>query len=396
MDNNIAKLAGSWPIHPRPFSLFSPIVMDFLQQLESKIRKSTLLSADTSYAALGFWLRRKHLESFQALTANYQYRFGRGAIFHITPTNIPIMFAYSFIISLLSGNSNIVRISPLIVEKVRPLWNAISQLLECNEFRDLEESNAIISYEKNSSTTDQLSAACDGRIIWGGNDSIREIRKSPLPPQAIELVFADRYSLAVFDGEALRDCTDDELALWAHHFYNDTYDLDQNACSSPKIIFWLAPPKTDISGVQKRWWQLVAENAAAYDLAPIKVSRKYTQLWQFSMTCPVLQKIEHFNNLLYVYTLSSLPSDITTLSGIFGQFFQYTITDLMDLMPLLSKKVQTISVLGMDKDKLRRKMVTCNVMGGDRIVSVGQAMNMDIVWDGFNMLEGLSRIISQE
>lgn len=393
MSNSITKLAGSWPIHPRPLPLFSPSAMDFLHQLETEIKENTVLSADTSYAALGFWLRRKHLESLQARTANYQYRLGRGAIFHVTPTNIPVMFAYSFIIALLAGNSNIVRISPRIVEKTHLLWDTIRRFLEYDKFRDLKESNAIISYEKDSSINDQLSAACDGRIIWGGNDSIREVRQSPLPPQAIELVFADRYSLAVFDSATLRNATDDELALWAHHFYNDTYAMDQNACSSPKIIFWLAPKETDISSVQKRWWQIAARQAAVYDLAPIKVSRKYTQLWQFSMTCPALQTIERFHNLLYVYTLSDLPPDITVLSGTFGQFFQYTITDLMDLMPLLSKKVQTISLLGIDKDRLRRQMVAGNVLGGDRIVSVGQAMNMDIVWDGYHMLESLSRII---
>lgn len=393
MPNSITKLAGSWPIHPRPLPLFSPIVMDFLRQLETEIKQNTALSADTSYAALGFWLRRKHLESLQVRTANCQHRLGRGAIFHVTPTNIPVMFAYSFIIALLAGNSNIVRISPRIVEKTHLLWDAIRRFLEYDKFRDLKESNAIISYEKDSSINDQLSAACDGRIIWGGNDSIREVRQSPLPPQAIELVFADRYSLAVFDSATLRNATDDELALWAHHFYNDTYAMDQNACSSPKIIFWLAPKETDISSVQKRWWQIAAKQAAVYDLAPIKVSRKYTQLWQFSMTCPALQTIERFHNLLYVYTLSDLPPDITVLSGTFGQFFQYTITDLTDLMPLLSKKVQTISLLGIDKDRLCRQMVACNVLGGDRIVSVGQAMNMDIVWDGYHMLESLSRII---
>lgn len=393
MSNSIIKLAGSWPVQPRPLPLFSPIVMDFLHQLETEIKQNTALSADTAYAALGFWLRQKHLASFQSLTANYQYRLGRGAMFHVTPTNIPVMFAYSFIISLLAGNSNIVRISPRIVEKTHLLWDAIRRLLEYDKFRDLQKSNAIISYEKDSSINDQLSAACDGRIIWGGNASIREVRQSPLPPQAIELVFADRYSLAVFDSATLRNGTDDELALWAHHFYNDTYDMDQNACSSPKIIFWLAPKDTDISSVQKRWWQIAARQAAVYDLAPIKVSRKYTQLWQFSMACPALQTIERFHNLLYIYTLSALPADITTLAGSFGQFFQYTITDLMDLMPLLSKKVQTISVLGIDKDRLRRQLVACNALGGDRIVSVGQAMNMDIVWDGYHMLESLSRII---
>lgn len=393
MSSSIIKLAGSWPIYPRPLPLFSPIVMDFLHQLATAIKQDPRLSADTAYAALAFWLRPKQLDAFRARTAGYQHRLGRGTMFHITPTNIPVLFAYSFIISLLAGNSNIVRLSPRIVEKTQPLWDIIHQLLAQPAFCDLRESNALISYEKDPAITASLSAACDGRMIWGGDASIREIRQAPLPPQAIELVFADRYSLAVFDSETLRQSTEDELALWAHHFYNDTYDMDQNACSSPKIIFWLAPEGADIRGIQQRWWQLVARQAARYDLAPVKVSRKYTQLWQFSMTCPALQTIDRFENLLYVYTLSSLPPDITTLAGTFGQFFQYTITDLRKLLPLLSKKVQTISVLGIDEASLRRQLIAGSALGGDRIVSVGQAMKLDIVWDGYHLLESLSRII---
>lgn len=393
MSSSITKLAGSWPIHPRPLPLFAPMVMDFLHQLATAIKQNKRLSADTAYAALGFWLRPKQLEAFRIRTAGYQHRLGRGTMFHITPTNIPVLFAYSFIISLLAGNSNIVRLSPRILEKTQPLWDIIHQLLAHPSFRDLQESNALISYEKDSTITASLSAACDGRIIWGGDASIREVRQSPLPPQAIELVFADRYSLAIFDSETLRQSPEDELALWAHHFYNDTYDMDQNACSSPKMVVWLAPAGADIRGIQQRWWQLVARQAARYDLAPLKVSRKYTQLWQFSMTCPALQTIDRFHNLLYVYTLSDLPPDITTLAGTFGQFFQYTIADLPELLPLLSKKVQTISVLGIDESSLRRQLVAGSALGGDRVVSVGQAMQLDIVWDGHHLLESLSRII---
>lgn len=32
-------------------------------------------------------------------------------------------------------------------------------------------------------------------------------------------------------------------------------------------------------------------------------------------------------------------------------------------------------------------------MGVDRVVPVGQAMDMSILWDGMNMIESLSRII---
>ena len=32
-------------------------------------------------------------------------------------------------------------------------------------------------------------------------------------------------------------------------------------------------------------------------------------------------------------------------------------------------------------------------MGVDRVVPVGQALDMSVLWDGYNMLEALSRVI---
>jgi hypothetical protein len=111
------------------------------------------------------------------------------------------------------------------------------------------------------------------------------------------------------------------------------------------------------------------------------------------MTYPEIDYINQWNNLLYVYTLSTLPADITKLSGTFGQFFQFTLPSMLDCLPLFSKKIQTISTLGIDAPTLRTYMIQSGVLGGDRIVSIGEAMNMHIQWDGINILEYLSRLI---
>ena len=42
--------------------------------------------------------------------AHLDNKLGVGLIFHITPSNIPTNFAYSFIFGLLTGNSNIVKV----------------------------------------------------------------------------------------------------------------------------------------------------------------------------------------------------------------------------------------------------------------------------------------------
>lgn len=393
MDNNMQILAGIMPKYAHPLPLFSPIVLDFLYALNHEIRQIPELYTNKDIAAFSFWLRRKHIYSFQKLTPTYPQRLGRGIIFHVPPTNIPIMFAYSLIISLLSGNNNIVRISPRITASMSPLIALIRTLWDKEEFQILKNSNTLITYKRSPSITNYLSSMCDGRIIWGGNNTINEIRKSPLSPQALDLAFADRYSLALFDAKTIQHCSDEELKKWAHYFYNDTYDMDQNACSSPKLILWIAPSGQNIQQIQTRWWNEVYHAAIDYELSPIKVSRKYTDLWTYSMTYPEIDYINQWNNLLYVYTLSTLPADITKLSGTFGQFFQFTLPSILDSIPLFSKKIQTISTFGIDAHTLRTHMINSGTTGGDRIVSIGEAMNMHIQWDGINILEYLSRLI---
>lgn len=39
------------------------------------------------------------------------------------------------------------------------------------------------------------------RVIWGGDATIKEIRRAALLPRATEITFADRYSLAVIDAD---------------------------------------------------------------------------------------------------------------------------------------------------------------------------------------------------
>ena len=202
---------------------------------------------------------------------------------------MPAIFAYSLCISLLAGNGNIVRISPRLAPAAAPVCDVIHRIWQDDKFAALRRQNAIVTYGRDDELTSRFSRQCDGRIVWGGDKSIAEIRTFPLPPQGVELVFADRYSFAVFDCSCIQNGTDDELRAWAHRFYNDTYEADQNACSSPRFVFWLDERESSFEAAQRRWWDAVAAEAKAYDLPPIKTSGKYTDAWEFAMTQPHLQ-----------------------------------------------------------------------------------------------------------
>ncbi len=390
MDTSMQLLAGAWPVQTRRLPPFSPLALAFLEAL----RQELLKSRDETQTALAFWLRPKHIAAFQQTLPDWETRLGRGLIFHIAPANIPGLFAYSFALSLLAGNSNIIRLSPRTLDTGLPICQRLRNVLARPEFSLLNESTAFITYERNKELTDDLSAQCQGRIIWGGDGTIAAIRESPLPVRAVELAFADRFSIAILAASTLEHASDEEIALYAHHFYNDTYSMDQKACSSPTLILWLPPePGHSLEAVQRRWWQTVAATAKAYELAPIKVSQKYTRLWQTAVNQPGLAHIDRYTNILYVYTLSALPADVSTLTGGFGQFFQYNLTELASCLPYVNEKLQTISTIGIDAAKLRRLIISHGCPGGDRIVPLGQALDLRPIWDGINVLATLSRLI---
>lgn len=97
-----------------------------------------------------------------------------------------------------------------------------------------------------------MSSLCDVRVIWGGDATIKEIRRAALLPRATEITFADRYSLAVIDADYYLEYGEYERV--AQDFYNDTYLSDQNACTSPRVIIWYGNNKEKAK--EKFWDEL--------------------------------------------------------------------------------------------------------------------------------------------
>jgi hypothetical protein len=74
-----------------------------------------------------------------------------------------------------------------------------------------------------------------------------------------------------------------------------------------------------------------------------------------------------------------------------GFFFECFINDLTDLALLVSRKDQTLTYFGFDKKELNEFVIKVNGAGIDRIVPVGQALNFAPVWDGYSLLNELSK-----
>ena len=64
----------------------------------------------------------------------------------------------------------------------------------------------------------------------------------------------------------------------------------------------------------------------------------------------------------------------------------------MDIKVLCdNKQCQTIAYLGKKEDLI--SLITSGIKGVDRVVPLGKTMDFDMIWDGYNLFESLTRII---
>lgn len=394
MRDKVTLLAGVPEPRNEPWTPFSQEAIDFLSALAEEIRASDARRVE-EVAAFGFWCRQAHLESLRRRHAYPLPRLGRGLLFHVAPSNVPTMFAYTLAIGILAGNANTVRVSSRHLGPEERLCALIAQIMERPEFRSVRERTSIVSYERDDEITAEYLARCDGRVIWGGDATVASIRAIPMPAHAVEICFPDRRSLALLSQAVLSGLGEEELAALARRFYNDTYLMDQNACSSPQLVVWLTDGGT--KEVRARWWNAVAREARArYVMGPYQAARKYERLCTATMTLtkPRVTTVERYGgNYLYVAELSALPERISDFQGGFGLFFQGEAAGLEGLLPMLAPQVQTLSCAGVDCGDAAAFLARHHARGVDRVVPMGQALEMDTIWDGKDLVAELSRII---
>ena len=76
-----------------------------------------------------------------------------------------------------------------------------------------------------------------------------------------------------------------------------------------------------------------------------------------------------------------------------GYFFEYITKDLSTITPIFSKSCQTIGYLGEDPNKIKSFVLESGCKGVDRIVKLGTTMDISLNWDGYDMIEAMSRIV---
>lgn len=364
---------------------FDDLVLDFLQALSEQLLRDTARYPDV--ATFAFWCRRAALEKEKAAYGNRGIRLGRGVIFHSTPSNVPVNFAFSFVAGLLAGNANIIRLPAKAFPQVECICKVIAALLR-DTFREFVPYVCMVRYAGSPLLNDWFSAHCDVRIVWGGDDTVTRIRRSPLPPRSTEIPFADRVSFLVIQADAYLK-TPDKRAL-ALHFYNDTFLSDQNACTSPFLVVWLGNQKAQARNI---FWHEAREAAALYALTPVQTVGKLDSLCMVAAQRHACLEPEQ-DWLITRVLVDELDAGLLDLKYHSGFFFEYEAERLEAILPLCTRRCQTITYWGLDKTELENFVTRCRPAGVDRIVPMGHSMDFSLVWDGIDLIDALSRAVT--
>jgi hypothetical protein len=362
-------------------------LIDSVAQFADFLLRNPMNRDTPEIIALAFWFRGSHLQ--QLAVDAQQYGVARGGrVFHIAPANVDTVFMYSLLLSVLAGNQNIVRLSS---RSGSVAWRLLEQLKQFNtNTKDacLTQFISIIEYNANQpKVTELLSCWSDLRVVWGGDKAIAAV--SSIAPETCQVNFPDRFSIAV-----LQLSNSDNVRPLAQGFLTDVLAFNQQACSSPKAVYWIDTSRY----LQQEFWDCV-ERLVVKSVHTLTTADKIEQLvLAQGYIMQGLVRPQHIDvngtakgplEICQLGPLSRLPvnaisGSVLELHSGHGLVLETQITALSDLPQ--HPKLQTVVVspsLGQHE---------WETLGAKRITTVGNALTFDTHWDGVDLLRLFIRL----
>lgn len=376
-----------------PWTPFDNRIVAFLSDVSKGLLSDSKSRKLPDLVSFAYWCRPSNIEQLKKRSGEIDSLIGRGTVFHIPPTNVPLNFAYSLVTGLLAGNTNIVRVPNLESVEVQQVIDALKSILLKSEHSELMDRVCIVRYGHVDEITQYISEHTNARVIWGGDSAVRHIRSVPTNPRSIDISFADRISIALVKSSAVNGASDIELNQIAERFYVDGYTFNQNACSSPRLVVW------DGTEVENKlaaavFWEAVSRVALTRaEVEPVHVMNRLVE------TCENLSKNKNIKSIdgLFEPAVRLELIDETlweeTSSLRFGTFTQKRISKIQEVKEVLNQRVQTISYFGYSKLEFEDTEIKMILQSVDRVVPFGQALTFELIWDGYDLIRCLSRSV---
>lgn len=365
----------------QPLEVNAPTTLRFVKILSKRLLNPKY-KQHPEVVALGFWLRKQATAPLE-IPRNIISK-PLGTVVHFTPSNVDTMFFYSWVCGLLLGNKNVIRVATMYSATQDILIDELNQLMAQPEFEQIAQRNGFVKFDRESHWTQTCSSIADARIIWGGDQTVTHIKSIAAKPRTRDISFADRYSAALIDSSV---CDNESmLSAVADGLWRDSLPFQQQACSSPKILFWRGSDEK-----LEQFMHCIAERAKQQVEDSISRTNEQLVFGQFG-AARTAGSYHQLDPIQWLVT-SNAESLVEYHPGQYC-FVVVLISELADLLVHQTSKLQTLSFAGVAPDELLALLNHASCTGIDRVIAVGQALNFDMVWDGMDLLSMLTRRIT--
>jgi hypothetical protein len=369
---------------------FDELRMQLVENVSSAILKRGAGQSSAGVTHFAYWTRRKAL---RAMVAGFKSHAPadciarpRGLAFHLPPQNVETVFLYSWVISYLCGNANVVRLPTELGQDMTNLLDIFLAALA----EQGDRSQQFVRYQATEETNRALSALADVRVVWGGDAKIAAFAHLPTRPGGKSVWFGDRRSLGMLNGETVQGLDPDQRRALAERLHNDIFVFDQMACSSPLRLFVVGEGDACGEGVRLLLDELSATAARRGGAAATgHVIRKMVESMSLAAAGHAHRVVRHSNELTTVEVRRP-----TSYSTVGGGFLEVAYAPTMEaVIPTLAENVQTIIHFGFEPAQLHAFALAIPPLCVTRIIPAGEALDFDAIWDGYDLAAELTRLL---
>jgi Acyl-CoA reductase (LuxC) len=352
---------------------------------------------------LRLWLRRGSLEPIllrelgsDALTGKWREdghatlrSFPLGVIGHWPAGNIEIQPVLSLTCALLGGNACLVRLPSGLLAPTQQIMKKLEQV---DRSSLLTDRIFMASFDHGRKDLHEAMArVVDGAMIWGGEEAVSETRALPFPHWARVTVFGPRLSVAAMDAGVWGHRR--ARLSWCQRLARDTWQFDQQACSSPQTLFLESTPGCDPNEfIEDLRLAFEEENRAhpRLEIQPVLASSiclaRATWLLEDTANHALFPTSPDWTILVGKGEKISKPAQGRTLS----------VQVVDDLLEVISKFDGTVQTLGLGIKTAEREETLAHAAGChgvDRVVKLGRMHVFSSPWDGVDLIRPMVRMV---
>jgi hypothetical protein len=370
---------------------FAPERVDLVASVAGTLLGPQRSAASGPAAHFAFWTRRAALAKlaagFAARVPASALARPRGLVFHLPPQNVETVFLYSWALSYLAGNANIVRLPHEISARMRAIVELLLERLQASG----DDSQLFVHYPSQGDLGAKISALSDARVVWGGDAKVALFAPLPLRNGGKSIWFGDRFSFSTINGAALAALDDAALSALAKKLHNDIFVFDQMACSSPHALYVVGEAAAHSVAVRRLLDASALEGTM--DDPSGRVGHALGKMTAaFYVAANGRASSVDWRNPQLTSIVANAPQrqDMRVGGGFLSVVF---VPSLSEVAGFIRESDQTITYFGWERSEIETIAASRAGPGVSRWAPIGTALDFDFIWDGYDIPFELTRLV---